>query len=124
MVQLVLDPVRLFITPCLDGPSLGVSIGDVERAHQGDVVALISELLASCAEASPDVPFDAAPLVISRLLAYARSVAHFPTALKEFQWRNGYFWDLSQAALAAGRPDPSLTHTAWLRQYGPPLPGV
>jgi hypothetical protein len=27
--------------------------------------------------------------ITCRLLAYARSVAHFPTAVKEFSWRNG-----------------------------------
>ena len=25
-------------------------------------------------------------------------MAHFPTAVKEFDWRNGFFWDLSEAA--------------------------
>ena len=26
---------------------------------------------------------------VDRLLAYARAVSHFPTAVKEFEWRNG-----------------------------------
>lgn len=46
------------------------------------------------------------------------AVAHFPTAVKEFPWRNGYFHGLSQAAAAAGRPDPCPTHTAWLKEVG------
>eukprot|EP00668_Euglena_longa_P002157 GGOE01002499.1.p1 GENE.GGOE01002499.1~~GGOE01002499.1.p1 ORF type:complete len:687 (-),score=113.08 GGOE01002499.1:95-1876(-) len=100
----------------------GVSIGEVERSHREDVTLLICELLASCAVANPQVPFDPLQQVAARLLAYARSVGHFPTALKELRWRNGYFWDLSQQALAAGKLDLSPTHTAWMRQHGPPLP--
>jgi len=45
-------------------------------------------------------------------------VAHFPTAVKEFQWRNGWFYGLSQAAGAEGRADPCPTHTAWLKEVG------
>ena len=46
------------------------------------------------------------------------AVAHFPTAVKEFQWRNGWFYGLSEAALAAGKADPCPTHTAWLKEVG------
>lgn len=46
------------------------------------------------------------------------TVAHFPTAVKEFSWRNGFFYGLSQAAAAQGRPDPCPTHTAWLHEVG------
>ena len=56
--------------------------------------------------------------VAERLHAYARSVAHFPTAVKEFRWRNGWFYGLSQDALGQGRPDPCPTHTAMLQQLG------
>ena len=43
-------------------------------------------------------------------------MAHFPTAVKEFEWRNGWFYGLSAAALAAGKVDPFPTHTAWLKE--------
>ena len=56
----------------------------------------------------PDGAFD-------RLAAYGRSVAHFPTAVKEFEWRNGWFYDITNAALAAGQPDPMPLHTAGLK---------
>lgn len=46
------------------------------------------------------------------------AVAHFPTAVKEFPWRNGWFYGLTQAAAAAGQPDPCPTHTAWLKEVG------
>ena len=48
-----------------------------------------------------------------RLCAYARSVAHFPTAIKEFEWRNGYFWNISEEAEEKGEPDPCPTHTRY-----------
>ena len=53
-----------------------------------------------------------------RLSGYARSVAHYPTAVKEFVWRNGWFHDLSKAALASGQPDPMPLHTAGLAKLG------
>ena len=46
------------------------------------------------------------------------TVAHFPTAVKEFPWRNGYFYGVSKAAAAGGLPDPCPTHTAWLQEVG------
>ena len=55
---------------------------------------------------------------MDRLCAYARAVAHFPTAVKEFEWRNGFFYGISQEAIAAGRADPFPKHTALLKQVG------
>ncbi|GFH15962.1 uncharacterized protein HaLaN_12298 [Haematococcus lacustris] len=55
-----------------------------------------------------------------RLLAYGRSVAHYPTAVKEFSWRNGWFHAISQRELAAGRPDPFPYHSRLLLQCGLP----
>ena len=76
---------------------------------------LISELAASGA-AALGIQLEGG--LVNRLMAYARSVAHFPTAVKEFEWRNGYFWGHSQAAAAAGRPDPCPLHSAWLKEVG------
>ena len=90
----------------------GASVGDVERSHRPEVCALIAELAAGAAAATGA---EFAPQLAERLCAYARSVAHFPTAVKEFEWRNGYFWSLSQAAEAAGKPDPFPLHTHLLR---------
>ena len=47
-------------------------------------------------------------LVLLDLLEYCvrSSVAQFPTAIKEFEWRNGFFWGLSEAAEDDGdKPD-------------------
>ena len=53
-----------------------------------------------------------------RLCAYARSVAHFPTALKEFEWRNGWFADLTFTSNSQLRPDPTPLHTNILLNEG------
>eukprot|EP00897_Mesotaenium_endlicherianum_P000704 jgi/Mesen1/10634/ME000894S10211 len=84
-------------------------------ASVGDVVELINEL-AGAAERERGISF--APAVADRLRAYARSVAHFPTAVKEFEWRNGYFYDISKKALADGKPDPCPNHTRYLQEVG------
>ncbi|KAE8700593.1 tubby-like protein 8-like [Hibiscus syriacus] len=51
-----------------------------------------------------------------RLCAYARAVAHFPTAVKEFKWRNGWFYSISRRQLLTEKPDPCPLHTAWLKE--------
>ncbi len=90
-------------------------MGEVEKTHRAEVVALIKELKQAVA-AGLGVTFQDG--VEDRLCAYTRSVAHFPTAVKEFQWRNGFFWELSQAATKAGKPDPCPTHSSLLKQVG------
>lgn len=96
----------------------GATVGDVESQHTDEVSRLIEELAAGC----EGVSFE--PDVAGRLRAYARSVAHFPTAVKELEWRNGYFHALTKAKVSEGEADPFPTHTAWLEEVGavPPLP--
>ena len=79
-------------------------------------VELLIKELGAAGAAELGVSWDAA--APKRLHAYSRSVAHFPTAVKELRWRNGWFHGLSQRALADGKPDPCPTHTAWLRELG------
>jgi hypothetical protein len=80
-----------------------------------EVVALIEELMAG-STSECGVAFEAG--TVDRLLAYARAVAHFPTAVKELEWRNGYFHALTVEAKAAGKPDPFPKHTAILEAVG------
>lgn len=91
----------------------GCTVGEVESAHRDEVERLIGEL-APAGSAALGLQLDAG--IGPRLLAYARSVAHFPTAIKELPWRNGWFLGLSQAAQREGRPDPCPLHTAWLNE--------
>ncbi|KAL6012217.1 hypothetical protein ACLOJK_002695 [Asimina triloba] len=118
----------------------GASVGTVEKDHRDDfdatilltditpkeqVTSLIAEL-ASAAAAEYEIVFDDA--MDERLCAYSRAVAHFPTAVKEasqfsqnvinalFKWRNGWFYSLTEKALAEGKSDPCPLHTAWLKE--------
>ena len=118
----------------------GTSVGTVEAEHSEELASLVAEL---CAAGEVELGVKLEPGAIARLAAYGRSVAHFPTAVKEFGWRNGWFHaisqaahhspgpgprpshrpngpmpSVSQAALAAGRPDPMPQHTAGLKTLG------
>ena len=56
-----------------------------------DVATFVAEAKAQLAGAIA-LPAGAVPAnVVEKLRAYAVSVAHFPTAVKEFEWRNGWF---------------------------------
>ncbi|XP_021297067.1 uncharacterized protein LOC110426216 isoform X2 [Herrania umbratica] len=83
------------------------------RHHGATVSSLIAEL-ASAAAGEKGITFEEA--MEDRLCAYSRAVAHFPTAVKEFKWRNGWFYSISEKAIAEGRPDPCPLHTAWLKE--------
>jgi hypothetical protein len=49
-----------------------------------------------------------------RLVEYARSVKDFPTAIKEFEWRNGFFYRYSKLATSRGLDDQTPMHTGYL----------
>ncbi|KAL9224780.1 hypothetical protein vseg_000784 [Gypsophila vaccaria] len=91
----------------------GATVGAVEKDYRSEVADLIAEL-ASAAAAEKDLAFDEG--IEDRLCAYSRAVAHFPTAVKEFKWRNGWFYSLSEKAISEGKPDPCPLHTAWLNE--------
>ena len=96
----------------------GVSVGEVEAEHAAEVGALIRELALGGARAL-GLPEGAVPAnVVEKLRAYARSVAHFPTAVKEFEWRNGWFWGLSEKKRGNGEEDPFPTHSRLLKEVG------
>ena len=99
----------------LVGARHGCTVGEVEAAHAGELGELVAELVAA-GEKALGVTLEEG--VLERLKAYGRSVSHFPTAVKELEWRNGWFHDISKQALAEGKPDPMPTHTAWLKEVG------
>jgi len=105
----------------LVGAAHGANVGEVEQRHGDEVDTLVDELAAAGAkELGVELARGDAPLT-QRLAEYSRSVSHFPTAVKEFPWRNGWFWGISQARLAEGQPDPCPQHTALLKQVAPQL---
>ncbi|KAK9714245.1 hypothetical protein RND81_06G081100 [Saponaria officinalis] len=91
----------------------GATVGAVEKDYRSEVADLIAEL-ASAAAAEKGLVFDDG--IEDRLCAYSRAVAHFPTAVKEFKWRNGWFYSLSEKAISEGKPDPCPLHSTWLRE--------
>ncbi|KAL6768422.1 CPLD24 [Auxenochlorella protothecoides x Auxenochlorella symbiontica] len=93
----------------------GCSVGEVERVHSQQTAELVEEL-ASAGAAALGVRLEAGAW--ERLAAYARSVANYPTALKEFEWRNGWFKELSREASASGKQDPCPMHTRLLAGLG------
>lgn len=99
----------------LVGARHGANVGGVEKEYRSEVSSLISELAAAAAAAAEKgLVFEEA--MEERLCAYSRAVSHFPTAVKEFKWRNGWFYSLSEKAIAEGKPDPCPLHTAWLKE--------
>ncbi|KAF8389262.1 hypothetical protein HHK36_025955 [Tetracentron sinense] len=111
----------------------GATVGVVEKEHRSEarlisqinyylksiksLVVLVASLiieLASAAAEEKGILFEEA--MEERLCAYSRAVAHFPTAVKEFKWRNGWFYSLTEKSLAEGKPDPCPLHTAWLKE--------
>ena len=93
----------------------GCTVGEVESTYTSEVKTLIGELAAAGGAA---LGVESEDGIEARLCAYGRSVAHFPTAVKEFTWRNGWFYGLSNLAQENGQPDPCPNHTAWLKEIG------
>lgn len=95
--------------PCRVAPECSLALPS--PCHQ--VSRLIMEL-AVAGQAELGITLDAG--YVERLLAYARSVSHFPTALKEFPWRNGWFQGISRRYVDEGKPDPMPQHSALLAE--------
>jgi hypothetical protein len=91
----------------------GCSVGEVAASHRNQLTDIIGEL-AGIASSSSGVTFPSG--LVDRLVAYGNSVAHFPTAMKEFEWRNGFFYKISQKAMNGGKDDPAPKHSKLLFQ--------
>lgn len=85
-----------------------VPMGEVAAMHEKEVTELSVEL-AQMVRFTLTVGM--LPNIEKRLLAYGRAVKDFPTALKEFKWRNGFFYQYSMLAKKNGFPDPTPMHT-------------
>ena len=85
------------------------------RVASDQLRAVVTEL---CAAGEAALGVKLAPGAFERLAAYGRVVAHFPTAVKEFEWRNGWFYAITEAAVKDGKADPCPLHTAGLKELG------
>ena len=70
------------------------SVGQAGSEHTQLVQDVISELI-SAVSAKEGISFPEG--TIERLAAYTDVVADFPCGVKEFEWRNKYFYDLGDA---------------------------
>ncbi|KAL5185152.1 hypothetical protein HKD37_17G048719 [Glycine soja] len=73
-------------------PHGGVSVGVMDKEFRSELSSLITEL-ESAASSEKGLTFEEA--MEECLCAYSRAIAHFPTVVKEFKWRNGWFYSLS-----------------------------
>lgn len=85
-----------------------ISCGEVARMHTKEVTEMSIEL-AQMVRFTLTVGM--LPDIEKRMLAYGRAVKDFPTSLKEFKWRNGFFYDYSTLAMKNGFPDPTPMHS-------------
>lgn len=73
------------------------SVGEAGSKH-GDVVEQVVNELIAAVSAKEGIEFQ--PGAMERLAAYTDVVADFPCAVKEFEWRNQYFYNLGDEACA------------------------
>jgi len=71
------------------------SVGQAGSEYKGLVEQVVNELLAATS-AKEGIAFPDGTM--ERLAAYTDKVADFPCAVKEFEWRNKYFYDLGDQA--------------------------
>ena len=81
------------------------SVGEAGEKHKQLVQDVISELVAAVS-AKEGLTFKSG--TIERLAAYTDVVTDFPCGVKEFEWRNQYFYDLGDASC--------LLHNSLLRE--------
>ena len=81
------------------------SVGQAGAEHSALVEKVVAELLAAVS-AKEGITFEEGSM--ARLAAYTDVVADFPCAVKEFEWRNQYFYNLGD--------DACPTHNQLLRE--------
>lgn len=72
------------------------TVGDAGKDHGETVERIVTELVAAVS-AREGIVFPVGTM--DRLKSYTDVVADFPCGVKEFEWRNQYFWDLGDDAV-------------------------
>ena len=90
----------------------GLSVGEVVEQHRTQVASLSLELLrVACENMRLDLPnTDERDALVDRLCDYSKSIPDYKGAVKEWKWRNGWFWDRQQ--------DLNSVHATLLLQAG------
>lgn len=85
-----------------------ITMGEISDMHVKEVTDLSLEL-AQMVRFTLTVGM--MPNIEDRMLAYGTAVKDFKSGLKEFKWRNGFFYEYSQLAKNNGFPDPTPMHS-------------
>jgi len=72
------------------------TVGDAGKDHSDTIESIVLELVAAVS-AREGIEFPTGTL--ERLKSYTDVVADFPCGVKEFEWRNQYFWNLGDDAV-------------------------
>ena len=90
----------------------GLSVGEVVAQHRTQVASLSLELLnVACENMRLEVPtIDGQKALVDRLCDYSKTIPDYKGAVKEWKWRNGWFWDRQQ--------DSNSVHATLLLQAG------
>ena len=90
----------------------GLSVGEVVEQHRNQVASLSLELLkVACENMRLHLPnTDELDALVDRLCEYSKSIPDYKGAVKEWEWRNGWFWDRQQ--------DLNSVHATLLLQAG------
>lgn len=92
-------------------------VGQVVESHWSEVEEVMHELVRVLNEqaVSGSVQLEASQFY-ERMKEYTLSIGHFNTVVKDLEFRNGYFYKISQERLAKGLPDPCPMHTKLLKK--------
>mmetsp|Transcript_7602 Transcript_7602/g.20193 ORF Transcript_7602/g.20193 Transcript_7602/m.20193 type:complete len:371 (+) Transcript_7602:58-1170(+) len=88
-----------------------IPVGQVAEKHAAELEEMVDELARMVRFTARTALLGGVP---ERIAAYCRAVPDFPTALKEFKWRNGYFYHYTQLARKNNFDDPTPMHTDYL----------
>ncbi|KAF5758058.1 hypothetical protein HanXRQr2_Chr16g0725011 [Helianthus annuus] len=92
----------------------GTTVGDVaSEAHLFELAYLIPDMI-TASQDETGIEF-ADTGTFDRFLAYSRAVGHIPAVVEDFKWRNGWFYSITEKALAQGKEDPMPLHTKFLK---------
>ena len=74
------------------------TVGDIVLHHKDSVARLTTELLdVACTDLGHPLPSeDAQAALVERLCTYSLSIKNYEGAVKEWRWRNGWFWERQQ----------------------------
>lgn len=110
--EYVLEMLEKLLWNCVFGLLCQVhdtTVGEIVVHHKEAITRLTGELLAvACEDLVQPLPSEHEHIeLVERLCRYSLSIEHYKGAVKEWHWRNGWFWERQQ--------DPTCFHAALLQ---------